>query len=413
MDEIAKVDSEAGEILKNELRRQQENLVLIASENYVSPAVLQAQGCIMTNKYAEGYPGKRFYQGCKYYDEIESLAINRAKRLFGAGHVNVQPHSGSQANMAVYQAVLKPGDRVLSMRLDHGGHLTHGLKHNFSGMYYKWEFYGVDKKTEMIDYGNVLKIALKFRPRLIVCGASSYPRIIDFKKFRKIADKCGALLMADIAHIAGLIAGGVHPDPIPYCDFVTTTTHKTLRGARGAIIMCKKKYAEAIDSAIFPGIQGGPLMHEIAAKAVTFKEAIQPSFRQYQKNVVRNAQTIARVLIEESLRVISGGTDNHLLLVDVTPLGLDGKKAAQILEESDIVVNANVIPFDNLSATVTSGIRIGTPAVTTRGMGEKEMNLVGGWISKILKEPTNKKLLQKIKVEVKKLCARFPIYKNL
>lgn len=413
MDEIIRTDLKVSEILKKELKRQQDNLILIASENYTSPAVLEAQGCIMTNKYAEGYPGDRFYQGCKYYDEIERLAIERAKKLFGAEYVNVQPHSGSQANMAVYFAALNEGDKILSMKLDHGGHLTHGLKQNFSGRYYRCAFYGVERKTETIDYDEVLEIALKFKPRLIVCGASSYTRIIDFKKFKKIANRCNALLMADIAHIAGLIVGGVHPDPVPYCDFVTTTTHKTLRGARGAIIMCKKKYAGAIDRAVFPGLQGGPLMHEIAAKAVTFKEAMSTEFKKYQKNIIQNAKTIAMVLIKNGLRLVSGGTDNHLILVDVSLFNLNGKKAAEILEEAGIIVNANQIPFDRLPPTLTSGIRIGTPAMTTRGMGEKEMAIIADWISRILKQPTDKKLCNDIKVKVKKLCAGFPIYKNL
>lgn len=413
MDEIKKVDVEVHKILNEELKRQQGNIILIASENYVSPAVLQAQGSIMTNKYAEGYPGERFYQGCKYYDEIEQLAIKRAKKLFGAEYVNVQPHSGSQANMAVYFAVLDEGDKILSMKLDQGGHLTHGLKHNFSGRYYRFAFYGVDRKTETIDYDDVLKIALKFKPDLIVCGASSYPRIIDFKKFRKIADRCGALLMADIAHISGLVIGSVHPNPVPYCDFVTTTTHKTLRGGRGAIIICKKKYADAIDRAVFPGLQGGPLMHEIAARAVAFKEAMSSGFRQYQKNIVKNAKALAGALMKDGLRLVSGGTDNHLMLVDVSLLNLNGKKAAGILEGAGIVVNANQIPFDKLPPTLTSGIRIGTPAVTTRGMGEKEMIAIAKWISEILKHPGNKRLREKIKIEVNKLCAKFPIYKNL
>jgi len=413
MSVIDKVDPETGKILKQELKRQQENLIMIASENYASPAVLEAQGCIMTNKYAEGYPSERFYQGCKYYDQIESLAIARAKKLFGAEYVNVQPHSGSQANMAVYFAVLKPGDKILSMRLDQGGHLTHGLKTNFSGRYYRCAFYGVSRETETIDYDYVLKAAKKFRPKLIVCGASSYPRIIDFKKFRQIADKCGAMLMADIAHIAGLVVGRIHPDPVPYCDFVTTTTHKTLKGARGAIIMCKKKYAGAIDRAVFPGIQGGPFMHEIAAKAVAFKEAMKPGFREYQRNIVRNANVLAGGLTKNGLRLVSGGTDNHLMLVDVSLLNLNGRNAAEILEEAGIVVNANQIPFDKLSPVLTSGIRIGTPAITARGMGEKEMLCIASWISRILKEPENKKLRRDINAEVKKLCARFPVYKDL
>jgi len=413
MDRIKKVDDEVYKILSEELKRQQENIILIASENYVSLAVLQTQGCIMTNKYAEGYSEERFYQGCKYYDEIELLAINRAKKLFGAEYVNVQPHSGSQANMAVYFAILNNNDKVLSMKLDHGGHLTHGLKQNFSGRYYRWAFYGVSKKTEMIDYDDVLKIASKFKPKLIVCGASSYPRIIDFEKFRKIADRCGALLMADIAHIAGLIVGGVHPDPVPYCDFVTTTTHKTLRGGRGAIIMCKKKYANLIDGAVFPGLQGGPLMHEIAARAVAFKEALTVAFKKYQQNIVKNSKVLANELLNNNIRLISGGTDNHLMLVDVKPLGLNGKKAAEILEEAGIIVNANQIPFDKLPPTLTSGIRIGTPALTTRGMGEKEMIDIANWISQLLRQPSNKKLQKAIKVKVNKLCARFPIYRNL
>ncbi|OIO00634.1 serine hydroxymethyltransferase [Candidatus Desantisbacteria bacterium CG_4_10_14_0_8_um_filter_48_22] len=410
MDAISRQDPIVGKILKNEMKRQQENLIMIASENYVSPAVLEAQGCIMTNKYAEGYPGKRFYQGCGNYDKVESLAISRAKKLFGAEHVNVQPHSGSQANMCVYFAALKPGDRILSMRLDQGGHLTHGLKSNFSGRAYRCAFYGVSKKTETIDYDEVMRIAKKFRPKLIVCGASSYPRIIDFRRFRRIADKCGAMLMADIAHIAGLVVGGVHPNPVSYCDFVTTTTHKTLRGGRGAIIMCRKKYADAIDRAVFPGTQGGPLMHEIAAKAVAFGEAMSPKFRLYQKNIVRNARILAIALLGSGIRLISRGTDNHLMAADVSGFGIDGKKAAAILEEAGIVVNKNQIPFDRLPPTRTSGIRIGTPAITSRGMGPKEMILIASWIKRVLMRPGNKNLRVMIKKEVKKLCARFPIY---
>jgi len=395
---IEKVDPEIADCLKRELKRQEETLVLIPSENYASPAVLQAQGCIMTNKYAEGYPRRRYYNGCQFVDEVEELACTRAKELFHADHVNVQPHSGSQANMAGYLALLKPGDTVLAMEISHGGHLTHGREINFSGQFYRFCFYGVDPETEVVDLDQVRDLARKHCPKMIVVGASSYPRSIDFAPWRQIADEVGAYLLADVAHVAGLVVAGLHPDPIPYADIVTTTTHKTLRGPRGAIIMCKGEHKDAVDKAVFPGTQGGPLMHIIAAKAVAFKEAMTEEFRQYQAQVVSNTRTLAQVLAEEGF------------LRD-TPL--TGKDAANILEEAGITVNKNVIPFDPRPPWITSGIRLGAPAITTRGMKEEQMQWIAKRISLVLKNPSDEELRAKVRDEVKELCRAFPIYNNL
>lgn len=401
-------DKEVMEAIELEIRRQQEHIELIASENFVSPQVMEAMGSQMTNKYAEGYPGKRYYGGCEFVDIVENIARDRLKRLFNAEHVNVQPHSGSNANLGVYFAVLKPGDTVLGMNLSQGGHLTHGSPVNISGTYYNFVAYGVDKDTEMIDYEEVREIALREKPKLIVAGASAYPRIIDFKKFREIADEVGAYLMVDMAHIAGLVAAGLHPSPVPYADFVTTTTHKTLRGPRGGAILCKEKYAKAIDKAIFPGIQGGPLMHVIAAKAVSFGEALTDEFKEYQKQIVKNAKALADSLTERGFRLVSGGTDNHLILIDVSAKGLTGKKAEALLEEVNITTNKNTIPFDPQKPTVTSGIRIGTPAVTTRGMKEEEMKTIAELIDLALDENNDR---ETIKNRVLELCSRFPLYK--
>jgi len=365
-------DPEVAGAIRLETERQEYNLELIASENFVSEAVMEAQGSVMTNKYAEGYPGKRYYGGCSHVDIVENLAIERAKELFGADHVNVQPHSGSQANMAVYFSVLKPGDTVMGMNLSHGGHLTHGSPANFSGKLYNVVFYGVSKETEKIDYDEVERLAGECRPKMIVVGASAYPRIIDFEAFRKIADKVGAIIMVDMAHIAGLVATGLHPNPVPHAEFVTTTTHKTLRGPRGGMILCRADYAKALNSNIFPGIQGGPLMHVIAAKAVALKEALGSEFKAYQEQIVKNAKTLAEALANQGLRLVSGGTDNHMMLVDLTNTGLTGKVAEEALDKAGITVNKNTIPFETRSPFVTSGIRIGTPAATTHGLKEKE-----------------------------------------
>jgi len=396
--------------IENEKKRQMYGLELIASENLVSEAVLEAQGSILTNKYAEGYPGKRYYGGCEYVDVVENIAIERAKKLFGAEHVNVQPHSGSQANMAVYMATLNPGDRLLGMDLSNGGHLTHGARVSFSGKLYLSFGYGVNPETGLIDYDEVQAIAEEFKPRLIVCGASAYPRIIDFKKFREIADSVDAYLMADIAHIAGLVAAGLHPSPIPYCEFVTTTTHKTLRGPRGGMIMTKEFFAKPIDKMVFPGMQGGPLMHVIAAKAVCFKEAMSEEFKEYQKQVVKNAKKLAEVLMEKGFKLVSGGTDNHLMLVDLTDKKITGKEAEEALGKVGITVNKNTIPGDTQSPFVTSGIRIGTPAVTTRGMKEKEMEKIGELIAETLNNIGDEKKYAIIREEVKKLCEEFMFY---
>ncbi|MBP8718440.1 MAG: serine hydroxymethyltransferase [Candidatus Atribacteria bacterium] len=401
------VDSEIYQLIKKEEERQKFTLELIASENFVSEAVLEAQGSVLTNKYAEGYPGKKYYGGCQFIDEVENLAIERAKKLFSADHANVQPHSGSQANMAVYFSVLQPGDTILSMNLAHGGHLTHGSPVNFSGILYNIVPYGVNKETGRIDYDELEELALKNRPKLIVSGASAYPREIDFAKFRKIADKVGALLMADIAHIAGLVVAGEHLSPIPYCHFVTTTTHKTLRGPRGGLILCEKDFTKQIDKSIFPGIQGGPLMHVIAAKAVCFKMALQDDFITYQKQIKKNAFTLAQRLIERGYELVSGGTDNHLMLVDLRNKGLTGKQAEKALEEAGITVNKNAVPFDSQPPMVTSGIRIGTPAMTTRGMQEKEMNIIAELMDRVLTNIDNEKIKQEVLQEVKQLCRQF------
>jgi len=407
---VMPADPEVAEAITNEERRQNRKLELIASENFVSRAVLAAQGSVMTNKYAEGYPGKRYYGGCEYVDVVEELARERVKKLFGVEHANVQPHSGSQANTAVYFAALSPGDKVLGMNLSHGGHLTHGSKVNISGKYFQFFDYGVNAETEQIDYDELRKTAREIQPKMIVAGASAYPRIIDFKKFKEIADEVGAYLFVDMAHIAGLVAAGVHPSPVPYADFVTSTTHKTLRGPRGGIILCNETWAKKIDSAIFPGIQGGPLMHVIAAKAVCFKEALLPEFKEYQQNVVNNANVLAQNLIANGLRLVSGGTDNHLMLVDVRPKNLTGKDAEAILESINITVNKNGIPFDPEKPTVTSGIRIGTPALTSRGMQGEDMQQVARAIALALSNPDIEAKLEEARKIVQILCDKYPLY---
>lgn len=402
-------DPEIFDVVKREGRRQRQNIELIASENYASRAIQEANGSVLTNKYAEGYPGKRWYHGCEYVDQAEQLAIDRAKKLFGAEHVNVQPHSGSGANQAVYFAALQPGDTILAMDLSHGGHLTHGMKLNFSGRFFNAVHYGVDPETERLNYDTIAKLAAEHKPRMLVCGASAYSRIIDFKRMREIADSVGALLFADIAHIAGLVATGCHPSPFPHCDFVTTTTHKTLRGPRGGMIMCKAQYAQDIDKQVFPGIQGGPLMHTIAAKAVCYHEALQPAYRDYMQQVVKNAQALAAAMVKNGLRIVSGGTDNHLMLVDLSPIGVTGKDAAEALDHASITVNKNGIPFDKKSPFVTSGIRLGTPAMTTRGMKEEHMEQIANWIGQILRNPKDEALQKKIRGEVIALTAHFPV----
>jgi glycine hydroxymethyltransferase len=403
-------DPEVFSAIQKETLRLEQNLELIASENVVSEAVLEAQGCIMTNKYAEGYPGKRYYGGCEFVDEVESLAISRAKELFGADHVNVQPHSGTQANMTVYLSVLKPGDCYLGMNLAHGGHLSMGSPVNFSGILYKVVPYGVSEQTETIDYEQVSKLARENHPKLIVAGASAYPRVIDYAKFRQIADEVGALLMVDMAHIAGLVAAGAHPSPIPYADFVTTTTHKTLRGPRGGMVLCRAEHAKTVDSKVFPGMQGGPLMHVIAAKAVALKEALSPEFKTYQEQIIKNSQALAKTLIRNGFRLTSGGTDNHLMLVDLRRSELTGKAAQEILDKARITVNRNAVPFDSRSPFVTSGIRIGTPAVTTRGMKDKEMEQIGELIARALNHAGRDRELRAVADEVEALCRKFPVY---
>ena len=403
------VDSEIYASLKNETRRQKQNLELIASENYVSRAVREAQGSVMTNKYAEGYPGKRWYNGCEFVDVAEQLAIDRAKELFGAEHANVQPHSGSSANMAVYFSVLQPGDTILAMNLAHGGHLTHGHKVNFSGRFFNVVQYGVNQETEQLDYDEIDRLAKENKPKLICAGASAYSRIIDFKRLRETADVVGAYLMVDMAHIAGLVAAGCHPSPIPYADFVTTTTHKTLRGPRGGMILCREQYAAEINKQIFPGIQGGPLMHVIAAKAVCFHEALQPAFKEYAQQVVKNAQVMADALEKAGVRIISGGTDNHMMLVDLNPVNVTGKDAATALDKASITVNKNAIPFDTRSPFVTSGIRIGTPAVTSRGMKENNMVQIADFISNVLKNLEHEDKLAEVREQVLALTAQFPV----
>lgn len=410
---VKNLDPEVAEAIEQEENRQRNTIELIASENFVSRAVMAAQGSVMTNKYAEGYPGKRYYGGCEYVDVVEDLARERIKKIFGAEHANVQPHSGSQANTAVYFAVLKPGDTILGMNLSHGGHLTHGSPVNISGVYFNIVPYGVDSKTETIDYEQVRQLAKDHHPKLIVAGASAYPRIIDFAKMRAIADEVGALLMVDMAHFAGLVAAGLHPSPVPYADFVTSTTHKTLRGPRGGLILCKAEYAQAIDKAIFPGIQGGPLMHVIAAKAVAFGEALQPDFKIYQTKIVENAKALAQALIDRGFRLVSGGTDNHVMLVDVTTKQLTGKEAESILHEVGITVNKNTIPFDTASPFVTSGIRLGTPAVTTRGMNTDAMKRIAEAIELALTSNHEPDKLSKARDIVSSLCAEYPLYTNL
>jgi len=410
MSALKKTDPEIAEAIRLETQRQAGKLELIASENFVSEAVLEAQGCIMTNKYAEGYPGKRYYGGCEYVDIAENLAIERCKALFGADYVNVQPHSGTQANMAVYFSALQVGDTILGMNLAHGGHLSHGSPANFSGKFYNVIPYGVDRETETIDYNQVEDLALQHKPKLIVVGASAYPRIIDFEKFRAIADKAGALVMADIAHIAGLVATGLHPSPVPICEYVTSTTHKTLRGPRGGLVMSQATYQKTLSSRVFPGIQGGPLMHTIAAKAVAFKEALSEEFRAYQQQIVKNAQAMAEELIRLGYRLVSGGTDNHLLLVDLTDKGLTGKEAQELLDQAGMTVNKNGIPFDTRGPMVTSGVRIGTPALTTRGMKEEEMRTVARLIVETLGHRESEKHLQEVREEVSRLCRNFPLY---
>ncbi len=413
MSSLKQIDPEVYHSIQNELERQTNQLELIASENIVSTAVLEAQGSIFTNKYAEGYPSKRYYGGCEYADEVEALAIARAKELFQAEYANVQAHSGSQANMAVYFAILNPGDKVLGMDLAHGGHLTHGAKVSFSGQLYDFSHYRVDRENEQIDMAEVERIALEQRPKLIIAGASAYPRLIDFEGFRRIADQVGAFLMVDMAHIAGLVAGGVHPSPIPWADFVTTTTHKTLRGPRGGLILAKEEFAKKLNSKIFPGIQGGPLVHVIAAKAVAFKEAMNERFKLYQQQVVSNARVLSQRLFEHGFRIVSGGTDNHLLLVDLSPKNITGKDAEWALEEAGLTVNKNAIPFDRQSRFITSGIRIGTPSVTTRGLREEEMGQIGDWINRVIINRDNKEELAAIRLEVRLLCDEFPIYPDL
>ena len=407
MSDLQTQDPEIAAALENERKRQIDEVVLIASENYASAAVLEATGSVMTNKYAEGYPGRRYYAGCENMDVVEQLAIDRLKELFGAEHANVQPVSGAQANMAAYFALLKPGDRVLGMRLDQGGHLTHGSDVNFSGKLYQFIHYGVDPETETIDYDEVARLAAEFQPKLIVAGATAYPRKIDFERFRAIADSAGARLLVDMAHIAGLIAGGVHPDPVPFADVVTGTTHKTLRGPRGALILCGSKLRRRIDSAVFPNVQGGPMMHAIAAKAVAFGEALRPEFRSYAARVVDNAQALASALAAGGLRIVSGGTDNHLMLVDVRPLGMTGAQAEDALKSAGLVVNKNSIPFDPQPPRIASGIRVGTPAVTTRGMGTADMEHVGGYIVEALRAMDQPDRQEAIRLDVAAFASKF------
>jgi len=410
---LAKTDPEIFKAIVSETRRQNDNLELIASENFTSLAVMEAVGSVLTNKYAEGYPAKRWYGGCEYVDVAETLAIERAKALFGAEHVNVQPHSGSQANAAVYFSVLSPGDTVLAMNLSHGGHLTHGHPMNFSGKFFRIIPYGVSSRDEHIDYDEVETLALEHKPKMILAGASAYPRIIDFARFRKICDKIGAYFFVDMAHIAGLVAAGLHPSPVPYAEFVTTTTHKTLRGPRGGMVFCKTEFAKKIDSEVFPKWQGGPLMHVIAGKAVALKEALEPSFKEYQGQIIKNAKALAEELLKKGWRLVSGGTDNHLILVDVNKKNLTGKDCAEALDRSGITVNKNTIPFDTQSPFKAGGIRLGTPAVTTRGMKENEMREIAGFINEILSQvPSDAKITQ-MKEKVKALTKKFPLYPEL
>jgi glycine hydroxymethyltransferase len=410
MKSLKEVDPDIYELIFQEKKRETSKILMIASENYASKAVMEAQGSLFTNKYAEGYPGRRYYGGCEYADEVERLAQERAKKLFNVEHVNVQPHSGTQANMAVYFAMLQPGDTIMGMSLPHGGHLSHGSPVNFTGKLYKTVFYGVNKETGYIDMEEVRRLANEHKPKIIITGASAYPRIIDFKAFAEIAKEVGAYLMADIAHIAGLIVTGLHPSPVPYSNFITTTTHKTLRGPRGGIVMCKADYAKAIDKAVFPGIQGGPLVHVIAAKAVAFQEALSEDFKEYQQKVIKNAKTLAEALKKKGFKLVSDGTDNHLMLVDLTNFNITGKEAEEALDKAGITVNKNTIPFDTKPPTVTSGIRIGTPSVTTRGMGEQEMEEIAEIIERVIKNISNESVIKDMKKKVQLLCKRFPIY---
>lgn len=406
-DEIRKVDPVIAEAIENEVNRQRNKIELIASENFVSNAVIEAMGTPLTNKYAEGYPGKRYYGGCEFVDVVETLAIERAKELFGAQHANVQAHCGASTNLAVFFAVLQPGDTVLSMNLSHGGHLSHGSPVNISGKYFNIVPYGVSKETQMIDYDEVRRLAIEHKPKLILAGASAYSRTIDFAKFREIADEVGAYLLVDMAHIAGLVAAGLHPSPVPYADFVTTTTHKTLRGPRGGLILCKEEYAKAVDKAIFPGLQGGPLMHVIAAKAVCFKEALSPEFKEYQTQIIKNAKALSEALMQEGFTIVSGGTDNHLMLVDLTNMGVTGKEAEHILDEVSITANKNTIPFETQSPFITSGLRLGTPAVTSRGMKEDDMKEIAALIKLAICD----KAFDEVKTRVAKLCDKYPLYR--
>ena len=409
---VKQEDPEVYAAFRAEEKRQRDKLVLIASENYASPAVLAAQGSLMTNKYAEGYPGRRYYGGCQYVDVVEELAIARAKQLFGCEHVNVQPHSGSTANMAAYLAVLKPGDTILGMALSQGGHLTHGSKVNFSGKLFQAFSYGVDRETELIDYDAVQQKAEEIRPRMIVVGASAYSKILDFPRFQQIAKSVGAYLLVDIAHISGLVATGLHPSPVPYADFVTTTTHKTLRGPRAGMVMCKEEHAKAVDKIVFPGLQGGPLMHVIAAKAVAFKEALAPGFTVYQQRILDNARALADGFIARGYHVVSGGTDTHLFLLNLNSRGVTGKEAEEALDASGIIVNKNAVPYDERPPAVASGIRIGTPIASTRGMGVSEMSQIVAWMDEVLHRPTAKRVQSRIRKEVKALCARFPVFSD-
>jgi len=407
---LAETDPEVARAIQDETRRQAEGLELIASENFVSEAVLEAAGSVFTNKYAEGYPGRRYYGGCQFVDVVESLAIARAKALFGAEHANVQPHSGAQANMAVYFTLLKPGDTVFGMNLSHGGHLTHGHPLNFSGKLYNIVPYGVHRDTERIDYDQLEQLAQEHKPKMIMVGASAYPRVIDFPRFREIGNAVGAAIVTDMAHIAGLVATGVHPTPVPHSDFVTTTTHKTLRGPRAGLILCRAQFAKDLDRAVFPGVQGGPLVHIIAAKAVCLKEAAEPAFAAYQRQIVANAARLASVISTSGLRLVSGGTDNHLMLVDVFSKGITGKAAEAALGKAGITVNKNTIPFDQNPPLVASGIRVGTPAVTTRGMREPEMEMIGEYIARVLSSPDDDRVLAAVRAEVEQLCQKFPLY---
>ncbi|MCX6776362.1 MAG: serine hydroxymethyltransferase [Candidatus Micrarchaeota archaeon] len=410
---LKETDPEVYEAIKNELGRQRYGLELIPSENFASLAVLEAQGSVLTNKYSEGYPGKRYYGGNQFIDMAETLAIGRAKKLFGADHANVQPHSGSQANMAAYFAFMEIGDKMMGLSLTHGGHLSQGSPVNFSGKWYKVIPYYLDKETQTLDYDAIKKIAVQEKPKLIQCGYTAYPRVIDFKAFREIADETGAYFMVDMAHIAGLIAGEAHPSPVPHADVVTSTTHKTLRGPRGAMILCKEKYAVNIDKAVFPGLQGGPLEHVIAAKAVCFKEAMQPSFKEYAKQIVKNAKALADELMKFGFKLVSGGTDNHLILIDLTTKGMTGKEAQELLDKVGITTNKNTIPYDTQKPFITSGLRLGTPPLTTRGMKEGEMREIAGMITKVLDSKGDTATLEKAKVQVKELCERFPLYKSM